>query len=133
MRSGDDVCTLRLAFEVRRRQGGLILEGRGYRPVTAPKLDRALIRAMALAKTWSRELEAGEVASIKALARRERLCNHYTSRLLPLAYLAPDLADDILRGRQHPGVSLAALTAQPLPLAWPDQREFVGRLGGHAK
>jgi hypothetical protein len=125
----DDVCMLRLAFEMRRRQGALILEAPGYRREPKPNMDRALIRALALAKAWARELETGEIASIKALARREGLCSHYTSRMLPLAYLAPGLADDILNGRQHRGVSLATLTAQPLPPNWDDQRQLVEGLG----
>ncbi len=88
--------------------------------------------AVVLARAWSRELELGEVASIKALARREGLCNHYTSRMLPLAYLAPDLVEAILAGRQPRGVSLAALTAQPLPMAWLQQRALFARLGSPA-
>ena len=78
------------------------------------------------------DLELGEVASIKALARREGLCNHYTSRMLPLAYLAPDLVEAILAGRQPRGVSLAALTAQPLPMAWLQQRALFARSGSIA-
>ena len=84
---------------------------------------------MVLAKGWVRELERGEVLSIKALARREGLCNHYTSRLLPLAYLAPDLVEMIISGRQPRSVSLAALTAEPLPLNWIDQRARFARFG----
>jgi hypothetical protein len=124
--------TLRFAFEVRRRQGAMILEAPGSLPDALPQLDRALIRAVVLAKGWARELERGEVSSIKALARREGLCNHYTSRLLPLAYLAPDLVEMIILGRQPRSVSLAALTAEPLPLSWIDQRARFVRLSALA-
>ncbi|THD81645.1 MAG: recombinase family protein [Phenylobacterium sp.] len=126
----DGLCAVRLPFQPRRRQGALILDGEAGAAPRPGKMDRALVRGLVLAKTWSRQLEAGEVASIKAIAAREGLCNHYTSRLLPLAYLAPDLADDILNGRQHRGVTLAALTAQPLPMEWGAQRDLVNRLGG---
>jgi hypothetical protein len=85
-----------------------------------------------LAKAWSRELEQGEVGSIKALARREGLCNHYTSRLLPLAYLAPDITEAILAGRQPRSHSLATLTAQPLPLDWDAQRGLFARWNSKA-
>ena len=78
------------------------------------------------------EPESGNVPSIKALARREGLCNHYTARLLPLAYLAPDIAETILAGRQGYGVSLAGLTAQPLPFSWSAQRDLVRQLGMRA-
>lgn len=38
-------------------------------------------------------------ASIKALAPREGPCNLYTSRLLPLAYLAPAITEATAEGR----------------------------------
>lgn len=75
-------------------------------------------------------LATGNVSSIKALARREGLCNHYASRLLPLAYIAPDIAEQILQGRQASALSLAVLTSQPMPLDWGDQRRLVARLAG---
>ncbi len=128
--AGDELCTVRLAFDTRRVRGGLIIEAPGVRPEVAPRPDRTLIRALALAAIWSRELATGNVSSIKALARREGLCNHYTSRLLPLAYLAPDIAEQILQGRQASALSLAVLTSQPMPLDWGDQRRLVARLAG---
>jgi site-specific DNA recombinase len=105
-RDEDGICSLRLPFHMRRRRGEVVLS-QPSGPVVSPRIDRALVRAVVLAKTWSRELEQGGVASIKALARREGLCNHYTSRLLPLAYLAPDITEAILAGRQPRSLSLA--------------------------
>jgi DNA invertase Pin-like site-specific DNA recombinase len=55
----------------------------------------------------------------------EGLCHRHTGRLLPLAYLAPDLATLILEGRQPRAMTLQALTAKPLPRAWIDQRQLV--------
>ena len=116
---------------MRRRRGELILDG--HEPAEAPgRMDRALVRALVLARSWARELELGEMASIRALAKREGVCNHYTARLLPLAYLAPDLTDAILTGRQPRSVSLAALTAQPLPMDWTAQRALLATLGSQA-
>jgi site-specific DNA recombinase len=105
-RDEDGICSLRLPFHMRRRRGEVVLS-QPSAPEVSPRIDRALVRAVVLAKTWSRELEQGGVASIKALARREGLCNHYTSRLLPLAYLAPDITEAILAGRQPRSLSLA--------------------------
>jgi hypothetical protein len=42
-----------------------------------------------------------------------------------LAYLAQDLVELILAGRQPRALTLSALTAQPLPLAWDAQRALV--------
>ncbi len=61
----------------------------------------------------------------KDLARRHHLCLRYTAKLLPLAYLAPELTTAIIQGRQPRGLTLSALTAQPLPLHWDDQRQLI--------
>ncbi len=73
-------------------------------------------------------LATGNVSSIKALARREGLCNHYAGDLLPLAYLVPDLVEQILAGRRPRALTLALLTKQPLPLDWEEQRARVRHL-----
>ena len=119
---GEGYCTLRVGFFMRRR-GAIVLQAPGAATAPANRIDRALVRAIALARVWAVELESGRVDSIKSLARREVLCNHYATRLLPLAYLAPDLIDEILEGRQPRNLTLSALTAEPLPLDWGRQRE----------
>jgi site-specific DNA recombinase len=61
------------------------------------------------------------------LAKREALNRSYFSRVLRLAYLAPDITRDILEGRQPPGLTVAKLTEDAdLPLAWPEQRKALG-------
>ena len=82
-----------------------------------------------LARDWAKLLESGEVGSVKELARRNNLCEHYTMRLAPLAYLAPDITSAILEGRQPRALSLAGLTAHRLPLNWEDQRRIVAEIG----
>jgi hypothetical protein len=114
---------------MRRRQGAVILHATGVAAAPAGKVDRALVRALVLARIWAGQLESGEVQSVKALARANGLCNHYAARLLPLAYLAPDLAELILQGEQPRTMSLAAMTAQPLPVAWSAQREQFQAIG----
>ena len=113
---------IRLRFHMARRQGAVILQPVGDEKQPVAKVDRALMRALVLAKRWAAQLERGEVESVKALAKANGLCPHYTSRLLPLAYLAPDLAESILSGRQPRSISLATLTARPLAADWHRQR-----------
>ena len=86
------------------------------------------MRAVVLAKAWARDLETGAIASVKVLAKRHHLCLRYTARLLPLAYLAPDLTAAIIEGRQPRGLTLSLLTAQPLPPDWSDQRRLIQSL-----
>jgi len=50
-------------------------------------------------------------------------------KLLPLAYLARDLTEAILDGRQPQALSLGALTAKPLPIDWAEQRRLFAAIG----
>lgn len=85
--------------------------------------DRALIRALAMAQAGMQRLTSGEAKSIAALAKSDGLCPIHTARLLPLAYLAPDLSALVLAGRQPRTMTLTALTSAPLPLDWAEQRD----------
>ena len=92
----------RLSVDVRLKRRGveakLIVDGGGERQIMSP--DPALIRAVAKAHTWNRKLIAGEARSIRALARDVGVTNRYVRKLLPLAFLAPDIVDAIVDGRQ---------------------------------
>jgi site-specific DNA recombinase len=113
-------------IRLKRRQSAMVIEA-GSTPEPARRVDRALVRAVVLARRWARRLEEGSVGSVKELARLSGLCEHYTARLLPLAYLAPDLTTAILQGMQPAALSLKKLTGAPLPLDWDGQRRlFAG-------
>jgi hypothetical protein len=112
-----------VAFPIRlkHRQGATIISTPGE-PALAQGPDRALVRALCLARNWADLLARGDAGSLKELARAEGYCTHYAARLAPLAYLAPDLAQQILDGRQPRAISLGALTKQSLPMGWDEQR-----------
>ncbi len=88
----------------------------------ATRVDQALVRSVVLARKWARMLESGEASSIETLAKQQQLCVRNTGRMLPLAYLAPDLVEMILAGRQPASMNLSKLLEEGLPLAWPEQR-----------
>ena len=49
------------------------------------------------------------------------------SRLLNLAFLAPDIVQAILEGRQPPELNVKAMTRRlQIPLAWEEQRRVLG-------
>jgi site-specific DNA recombinase len=50
----------------------------------------------------------------------------YRRRLIRLAFLAPDLQQAILEGRQPAGLRLARLMEEPLPSCWARQRSLFG-------
>lgn len=88
-------------------------------------MDKTLVKAVVLARSWASAMAAGEFDSIKTLAQRHGLCPTHTMRLAPLGYLAPDLVAMVLEGRHAPTLSLKTITAAPLPLDWSAQRQMV--------
>ena len=67
------------------------------------------------------------VESITDLAKIEDVQRTYPSRIIPLVFLAPDITEAILEGRQPIDLTLdRLLAAMPLPLTWNDQRTVLG-------
>jgi len=69
-------------------------------------------------------LESEDGLSVRVLAARQNLNHRYINRLLPLAWLAPDVVEAILDGAQLPEVSLNQLTAE-FPIEWSEQRRLL--------
>jgi site-specific DNA recombinase len=90
-----------------------------------PRPNPTLIKALARAHSWVARLLSGEASSIRAIAQAERLTGRYVARIIPLAFLAPDITEAILEGGQPQDLTLAKL-CQCLPLAWPEQRRTLG-------
>ncbi|MEO8223496.1 MAG: recombinase family protein [Gammaproteobacteria bacterium] len=109
---------------IRSRQGleRLIFEPPHQR--RQPRLDRTLIRTVAQAHRWWGQIESGQYRSVKALAAAEGLSNSYVTRVLRLAFLAPELVADIVIGEQPTEVSARRLVNHPgLPFDGEAQRQ----------
>ena len=66
----------------------------------APRRDADLIALVADARRWMGDLLENRAASVAEITEREQLRPGTVSRVLPLAWLAPDIATAILEGRQ---------------------------------
>jgi DNA invertase Pin-like site-specific DNA recombinase len=75
----EDGPEIAFAIRLKHRQGALLVSAPGDAP-SAPRVDRALVRALCLARSWASTLAAGEVGSTKELARTEGFCDHYAAR-----------------------------------------------------
>lgn len=116
------------AFEVlfRKRQNGrakpIVIA-----PPGAPLPDQELINLVADARRWSAELLDGKSDTIRQIEDREGLRSGSVSRILPLAWLAPDISNAILEGRQPHQLTEKKLRSLPeLPLDWLEQRKILG-------
>jgi hypothetical protein len=126
--SPDDAILLSAAVVFRRRG----VETKLMLPAAAQtekpgRVDAALVKAIARGRLWFEQLAAGQAASLQAIADRESVSPGYVSRLLSLAFLAPDIVEAILQGRQPADLSSARLTNRlDLPFDWAGQRELIG-------
>jgi site-specific DNA recombinase len=85
----------------------------------------SLLKALARARTWQEWILAGDVSGRRALAQRVGLNDRYVGRVLNCAFLAPDIVEAILDGRQPSTLTFARLT-RSLPLGWMEQRTQLG-------
>lgn len=83
-------------------------------------------KALARAHLWRDMIEAGEVTTVDELARGAGIERTHLTRMLRLAFLAPDIQQAILTGRQPQGLRLRALLAAELTADWSDQRRVLG-------
>ena len=88
------------------------------------KTDNTLIKALARAFRWKSMLESGEFASMAELAAHEQIAAPYMTRTLRLSFLAPELVEAILEGRQPTKLSLETMR-KPLPSEWFEQKQLL--------
>ena len=102
----------------------LVIEGE-----TAPaaRPDPHLLKAVARGHRWFAELASRKSAYIKEIARREGVYDSYVKRLIPLAFLAPELVRSICNGSQPPNLTAEALKhGARLPPEWDQQQQVFG-------
>jgi hypothetical protein len=86
-------------------------------PKASPRTDNALLKALAKAYRWRRQIESGEYASITELANARHINESYACRLLRLTLLAPEIVTKILNGTATEMLSMRRL-ARPFPIEW---------------
>jgi DNA invertase Pin-like site-specific DNA recombinase len=117
-----------LSVPVRLRRAGreirMVIDGTD--PFAA-KPDARLIKLLLRARRFNATLADSEGIPFAVLAEREGVSRSYFTRLVRLSYLAPDITEAILDGRQPPDLTAEKLLEHSrLPLAWPDQRIVLG-------
>jgi site-specific DNA recombinase len=116
-----------LTIEARRKQYGgevhLVVAPNSSLSVRHPR--PALIKAVARGRAWYEKLLDGKVVDIKSLAGETGLTPHYVRNVFACAFLAPDIVEAILEGRQPLTLKFENLYRH-IPLSWIEQRQQFG-------
>ena len=89
--------------------------------------DPRLVALLAKAQRWFKSLSSGQRDSVLSIAQEQGLASSEVTRVIYLAFLAPDIVERIVRG-EHP-IELnikRLLAAAPLPMEWGEQRRVLG-------
>lgn len=113
----------------------IIMMGNGLRRGGIPSFefwnlnwrDPGIIAPIADGRRWMDDLIEGQAASVAEITEREELRPDNGSRTLPLAWLAPDIAAEVLEGGQPNDLTANTLHALPdFPRDWTEQRRILG-------
>ena len=123
----DETETLSVPVRLRRAGREIIMVIDATDPLAAAKPDLRLIKLLLRARRFNAILADTEGLPFAALAQREGVGRSYFTRLLRLSYLAPDITQAILDGRQPRDLTAEKLLEHSrLPLAWHEQRTVLG-------
>jgi site-specific DNA recombinase len=85
----------------------------------------SLIKTVVRAHDWYQRIIRGELSGSWSIARATGLDERYVRRVLQCAFLAPDIVESILKGRQPAQMSFDRFR-QPVSIEWSAQREVLG-------
>jgi hypothetical protein len=121
----DNTIRVVVPLEIRRKNGRpKILPPADHARAAARTQDAHVLRAVARAWSWRRKLENGEASTLQDIATAEKLTDRFVSRMMRLAYLSPDVLEQLLVHRIPPALSLNDLIAVA-ERPWAEQMERV--------
>jgi site-specific DNA recombinase len=85
----------------------------------------SLIKAVARAHGWFEKVIQGQVPDMRSLAQLAGLTERYVGKVFACAFLAPDIIESILEGRQPDDLNFEKL-CRHVPLSWVEQRAQFG-------
>jgi hypothetical protein len=123
----DETQILSVPIRLRRTGREITMRIDSTDPFATAKPDARLIKLLIRARRFNTALVDGDSVPFAALAKGEGFSPSYFTRLVRLSYLAPDITQAILDGRQPRDLTADKLLAHSrLPLAWHEQRTVLG-------
>jgi len=112
MSGSSDTIRVVIPLSIRKRNGRpKILPPEDHCAREGRTQDPHVLRAVARAWKWRRQLETGTAFTIQDIAAAERVSDRFVSRVMRLAYLAPEVIEHLVIRRVPPALSLNDLVA----------------------
>jgi len=120
-----DLLCLSIELKLKRSGGVHLVVPPNASAVSVPHPKAALIKAVARAHGWYEKVLQGKAPDMRSLARQAGLTERYIGKVFACAFLAPDIIESILDGRQPPDLTFEKL-CHDIPLSWAEQRSKFG-------
>lgn len=128
MTHADDTIRVLIPLKVRKKNGRpKILPPADYLPSEDQTQDPHILRAIGRAWSWRRQLETGAASTIQDIAAAEKVSDRFVSRMMRLAYLSPEVLDNLVIRRVPLALSLNDLVAVA-DRPWAEQMDMVFEL-----
>jgi site-specific DNA recombinase len=121
----DDLINLTVEAKRKRCGGEVHLIVPPNSVVSAGHPKPSLIKAVSRAHGWYEKVVRGNASDMRSLARHAGLTERYVGKVFSCAFLAPDIIESILEGRQPHDLNFEKL-CQHMPLSWAEQRVQFG-------
>ena len=109
-----ETITVHIPLTFRKRGGRkLVVTPDGAEWAPPPRVDNAMVKALARAFRWRKMLDVGVHATVENLARAKGIGKTYVSQVLRLTLLAPEMIEAILDGRQSAVLCQSARNLDP--------------------
>jgi hypothetical protein len=121
-----ETVTVHIPLTFRKRGGRMLVvmpDGAEWAP--RPRVDNAMVKALARAFRWRKMLDTGEYTTLEDMAKAKGVGKTYVSQILRLTLLAPAIVEAILDGRQPTELQLDDLL-KGFSLEWEGQRLLFG-------
>ena len=110
MRYKQDKTTVFIPLELKRKNGRPRIVASAIEPhIQSRTQDPHILQALGRAWAWRRKLESGEAATIHDIAKAENVTDRFVGRMMRLAYLPPDVLQNLVIWQEPCAVSIQGL------------------------
>lgn len=113
-----------------KRQMKLVPANNGSKVIVGSKMPETssiLVKAIVKSHLWNQQLISGEARTVKEITSKYKLApSSYTRKLMHLRFLAPDITEAILSGKNSRHLTFDKLAKIARIHSWDEQRKAIG-------